>query len=93
METDQLCSHQKIEVKNWKNVKKITPRSAVKRYNLTTGKLCCVNANWAAITEGVDTLDIMLNVLYFVTIIHVAQRNLSESYRHDMHYKSFKNEH
>ena len=64
-----------------------------KEYNQTTGKLCCVNANWAAIAEGVDALDIMLNLLHFVTIIHVAYRNLSESYRHDMHYKGFKNEH
>ena len=64
-----------------------------KEYNQTTGKLCCVNANWAAIAEGVDALDIMLNVLHFVTITLVAQRNLSESYRHDMHHKRLKNEH
>ena len=68
--TDQLCSYQKIEVKNWKNV--TTLQSAVKRCNQTTGKLCCINANWAAIAEGLDALDIMLNVLHFITIIHVA---------------------
>ena len=64
-QTDQLCSYQKIEVKNWKNDKNITLRSTVKRGNQTTGKLHCVNANWAAIAEGIDALDIILNILHF----------------------------
>ena len=76
-QTDQLCSYQKTEVKNWKNDKNITLRwlllftvlrrlrSTVKRSNQTTGKLHCVNANWAAIAEGIDTLDIILNILHF----------------------------
>ena len=57
-----------MKVKNWNNNNKITLRSAAKRCNKTTGKLHCVNTNWAAIIEGIDALDIMLNVLYFVTM-------------------------
>ena len=61
METDQLCSYKKIKVKNQKNDKKNYTTKCCKEYNQTTGKLCCVNANWAAISEGIDALDIMLN--------------------------------